>query len=172
MMRIVVAARAGREVQSGVLRLAIHTGNVAFSAKNLLMRPGQRVARRRMVKAMLIELCVLPAHHVMAARAVSAELSLVLVLMAARALRLQPHEGVVQILLLQQRPFRLRNILRLVATAAVRYLRMLALQGITRLAVVKPLRRRLPVQHLEAFAVVVRVALHAARVLRAGVRKC
>ena len=90
----------------------------------------------------------------MASRAILPEPPLVFVLVARAAARGKPHPCVVQILACQQRPRLRGNVLRAVACTATNS-HMFPIERISGLRVVKSLRRRRPVDHLETLAVVI-----------------
>lgn len=96
----------------------------------------------------------------MALGAGHAEASLVLVFMAGKAVGGKSHERVVQVLATEKCALRSRDVLRGVAGAAGDR-GVLPVQHIAGLAVVKALGSGVPMQHVEIFAVVVRVAFDA-----------
>ena len=102
----------------------------------------------------------------MALGAGRAEASLVLVFMAGKAVGGKPHERVVQVLATEKCALRSGDVLRGVAGAAGDR-GVLPVQHIAGLAVVKAPGSGVPVQHVEVFAVVVRVAFDAGCTRRA-----
>ena len=115
-----------------------------------------------MVECLLIELGALPRGGVVALQAVGAKTALVLVLVARGAGLAEPHPGVIELLFAQHPARGWGDILDGVAIAASCGC-VLSIQDVAGLGVVESLRRGIPMEHVEVFAIVVRVALDACR---------
>ena len=111
----------------------------------------------------------LPACQSVALRAVSAELSAVLIRMTAHAITRQTQIRAVQIFDLNTRTPGRWNVLSIV-TFLAGYSRMFSFEWITRLTVVQGFAVRIPVNHIEIHAVMIGVALRA--LLARGIRPC
>jgi len=131
----------------------------------------ERITCLRVVEPGGIDLRLLPVDRGVALRATGSKAALVRILMAGAALRRKAHPGVIQVFLRQGSAGRSGDMLRRVAGAATQG-RMLAFEPVARCAVVEPLHRRGPVEHVEAFAVMVGMALHARRARRTRLRVC
>ena len=164
-----VAIHAKLEFESGVAWLPIVAWRVALGARRGHVLARQRIAGLGVIECLLIELGALPRCGVVALQAVGAETALVLVLVARSARGTKPHPGVVELLFAQQRAGGRSDVLGGVAIAASGGC-VFPIQDIAGLGVVEALHRRVPVEHVEVFAVVVGVALYAGRAGRAGQR--
>ncbi len=103
-------------------RAAGGLGLVTFFAGNSLVQTGQRVARLGVIEL----LCGLPIRSVMAARAILAQLSFVIVHVAGHTFLRHTEIGLAEIFILNQRTFRGPNVGRSVALLAF-HLGMLAI---------------------------------------------
>lgn len=158
------------EGQARIASLAIWTGRVTALALYGAVCARQREVRLRMIKAGLVDGRSLPIVGVVAARAIAAEAALVRVFVACCAVRRKAHPRVVQVLAGQQRACRSGNVTDIVTIAAANA-GMLAIQREPCRRVIEPLRRRIPVDHLETHSIVVGVALDACRSQRSRSRK-
>lgn len=107
----------------------------------------------------------LPVHGRVTLRAAGPEAALMLVGVACHAAGRQPHPGMIQILGRQQRTRRRGDMLRVV-TGAAGDPDVFTVQHISRLRVIKPFGRRIPVQQGKILAIVIRVAFNAGHALR------
>ena len=156
-MRVHVAVLASRKRHS----LELH-GGVAFDTRHLLMQPGKREMRLRMIErgdGFPILLAV-------AASAVGSKLPLMLVLMASEAFAFQAEKRLIRILHLYLRPRRRGDFLRVVASLA--FLR--AMFSLEREARFRRVIERLALQtdKREFLAVVFRVTSSAIGLIRRG----
>jgi len=142
---------------------------MALSAGDSNVLSSERVAGFGVIERLLVELGALPRGGVVALQAVGAKAALVVILVTGAARSDETHPGAIQVLALKQRPFGGGYVLCGVATAASRG-GVLAIEHITGLRVVKPLRRGVPMDHVEVLAVVIRMAFDACRAGRSGQR--
>ena len=122
----------------------------------------ERIACLGVIECFAVEARGLPIRGVVALRAVRPEAALVLVFVAGPARGRQAHPGVLQILAGQERPLRRGNVLRQMAGTTT-HSHVLAVENVSGLRVIKSRRRRVPMNHVEVHAVMIRVALHASR---------
>src|SRR6516225_5311984 len=118
LVRIRVAGRARGKLNPGIPRLSVCTRRVALCAAHLQMCSRERKARLRMVESTLLYSRLIPVGGRMAPGAVRSEPALVLVLVAGRASRVQPHVGVAQVLRLQRSARTCAHLARVMAVAA------------------------------------------------------
>lgn len=137
---------------------------MTLGAIQVLVLSGQREVRRRMIE----HLHRLPAVEIMARLAVRAELSCVMIFVARQTRRMQPLEGVSQIVVHDDLPVRSRDVLRVVAVLALQ-LRVLAQQRIAGLSVVEFLLGGIPLEDAEILAIVLGVAARAVCIAFAAV---
>src|SRR5579871_1972717 len=168
-MRIEVAVDAMLELETGVDRHAVGAGLVAFLAGRCGVLSGEGETRLGMIERLLFDLCALPRSGVVALQAILAKPALVLVLVASGAGGAQAHPGVIQILLGEERTRCRSNVRRSMTLAALRG-RVLSIKDVPGLGVIEALRRRIPMQHVEVFAVVIGMALDACSSGRACLR--
>jgi len=108
LVRICVTGVASIKRQSFVPRLAVRTRRVALLALHLHVRPGQWIARLRMIELR----CLLPVDDVMTLQAILPQLSLMKILMARNAIGGQPQERPRNVLHLDLRTLAGRNMRR------------------------------------------------------------
>ncbi len=157
-MRIDVTCRALRKGKSRVLdeRLPVRHRRVALRAGNFFVRASQGIFRRCMIK----ESRGLPAIRGVATRTISADLSAMLVEVAAYAVVRKAEISPVQVLDEDVRARRRRDVLHLMALFA-RHARVLPRECEAGLTVVHRFPTGLPMDELKINAVVLRVALGA-----------
>jgi hypothetical protein len=161
MMRIGVAVGAGVECQADIARLIIRPRRMALRARNLGVKPAQRITR-----LVVVELGdVLPVFKVVALLAVLSEAAAVFILVAVNAIRGYPQEGAGLVTHLNGEKLCVRNVIGSMAAIA-RQPRMLAEQVITGLGVIEAGGRWRPLHDGEVFPIVLGVT---ARAFLAGV---
>ena len=126
------------------------------------MLAGEGIARLRVIERLTVEARSLPIRGFVALRAVWPEAALVLVFVARSTRRRQAHPRVIQIFARQKSALRRSNMLRQMAGTTA-HSHVFAIEDIAGLCVIESRRRRVPMDHVEAHAVVIRVALHASR---------
>ncbi len=134
-------------------RSAGHVRLVALLAGNLDVQTGQRVASLGMVKL----LCRFPVREVVAGLALISELALVHVLVAGHAILRQSKKGLRDVFHLDERALVGNHVAGHVALLAGN-VGMLAFQLVACLQVIELILRRLPVDQVEVFSVVLQVA--------------
>ena len=169
LVRIGMARRARCKCDSGIARLPVRARSVALRATHLRMCPGQGKARLCMIEAVLLHTGLLPVRSRVAPRAIGSESALVLVLVAGGAACVQPHVGVVQVLVLQRPAKACAHVARIVATSTP-HTRMLSVEHISCLRVIESACRRRPVHNGEILSVVLGVALDTRRARSACLR--
>jgi len=118
-----------------------------------------------MIKLLLVEFGALPTSGVVALQAIRTEAAFVLVLVTGRTGLAESHPRVVQVFALQDGTSVRADVLRGVATLALSE-RMLAVKHVSGLGMIEPVWRGLPMQHVEVFTIMVRMALYAGPRLR------
>ncbi len=158
LMQIDVTCRALRERKSRVLdeRLRIRHRRMALRTGNLFVRPGQGIFRRRMIE----EWCGFPAISGVATRTIFADLSAMLVGVAAHAVRRKGEEGFAEISVFDQRAVVALNIFRRMALSA-RDTCVFAFERVAGQLVVELLLRWFPVNQRKIETVVFEVAARA-----------
>ena len=155
-VRVLVAIGALAEWNADVLRLAIGTVGVALRALHRRVQAGERVTGLGVIELGLVD--SFPVDEVMAEMAVGPQSALVKVLVAGHAGRGQTKVGAVQILFLDGRAFRGRDVGGVVALVAV-YSSVLALKQISGFFVIEGLD--IPLDEGKVLAVVIGVAASA-----------
>ncbi len=164
---ICVAIPAILEFESCVAWQPTLAGCVALGTGRGEVLAGERVACLGVIECLLVELGALPRGGVVALQAVGAQAALMVILVAGGARGAETHVGAIQVLGLQNRPLCRGDVLRGVAAAAGGG-GVLSVQNVAGLGVVESLRRGIPMDHIEVFAVVIGVALDAGLAGRAG----
>lgn len=149
-----VAIDATLELEAHIDRHPAVTWFVTLGAGCRLVLAGQREMRLGVIERLLVQLGALPSRGVVALQAVGAESPVVLILMAGGAGWTEPHVSTSEILLAQKRMRGWSNVLEHVAIAASKC-GVFSVQNVAGLGVVEPFHRRVPVHHIEVFAVVV-----------------
>ncbi len=152
-VRVLVTVVALAEGDALVPRLAVGSGSVALLALDLLMLPGKRVARLRVIKFLRH---TFPVIEIVTALAFLAEPSLVEIFVASGAGGRHTDEGSVQVLHLDQRTHARGNVFGGMALPAI-HAHVLSFQHVARLFMIKGLD--VPFHDREIHAVVVGVAL-------------
>lgn len=133
---------------------------MALLAGCIHVSAGERVERLRVVEVVLIDLRALPVNGRMALRTRRSEAALVLVCMAGNATRRQPKPCVIQILRRQQATRGWSDVLCAMAGAAA-HAGVFSIKQVSRLRVIEPFWRWVPMQQREVLSVMVGVALDA-----------
>lgn len=157
-MRIGMACRTLLESQPGEFHKLLRSGRrgMAFHAGHKRVRAGKREARLRVIESR----GPLPLRKGVALQAVRSQLPAMLIRVAAQAVARQPQKRPLQVFHQDGAAFRSPNVFRRVTLHASQP-RVLPLQHVSRLAVIECFGRRVPLDEVEIWTVVLGMAARA-----------